>query len=120
MEKLYIRQIKEENFLDYRSDKDIKKWLQEHNIPVQYNKNKPYVNKLEFEYIYEKPMVIELKRQYPNHWREAYSYLTNQDREGFFKFKDSINTFGFSEKYNSQTYQPVSKAAKDFLAEISH
>jgi len=47
-------------------------------------------------------MIIELKRKYEN-WNQVYLLQTNNDIEGFVKYKIINRPASFSEKYISRT-----------------
>ena len=102
MEKLYLSKIRKENWLNTNRTDRIREWLDEHNIKIYYDGNKSYVNGMEFQFVYESPMIIELKRKYEN-WNQVYLLQTNNDIEGFVKYKIINRQASFSEKYISRT-----------------
>jgi len=118
MVRLYLKQISDEKWLKTDNQKTIKRWLTRMGLVIYHEDNykNPYVNKLDFELVYERKMVNDLKGKYGDIWMDYYPLYASGDKLGIMQLEDSRPSLYSSNK--TVNLSLVSAGAAKFLDEL--
>jgi len=66
--------------IDLKNKKAITRWLVNNGISYHKQASKTVVYKIDFDFHFEKPFVLALKRKHPQKWKEMYRAVCTDDR----------------------------------------
>jgi hypothetical protein len=59
--------------LKFKNDLTTRKWLKDNGIQIHRLAKKSFVYQIEFDLVWDKPYVLNLKRKHPQNWKDLYS-----------------------------------------------
>ncbi|CAG5086748.1 hypothetical protein [Parvicella tangerina] len=97
--------------LGYNDIRSVLKWCKKNGVIVFAQGKKRLVNATQFLVSFYKPLINQLKEQYPDKWGELFRSFIKQDFE---KAMETLNPKKFVR--STQRYKPKSEGGKSFLS----